>query len=250
MPSISVILITKNEAANLDECLSSVAPIANEIIVVDSGSDDDTVEIARRYGAIVVQPPDWPGYGPQKNRALVLATREWVLSIDADERVTKESIAEIKACLNDPGETICFALPRLNFFRGKFIRHCGWYPDYVNRLIKRGSGEFSDRIVHETLIARGPVARLKHPLLHYSFRTAEQVEGKIRTYSSASAQLAFDAGKRASWLSAPIHGAWSFVRTFLIRLGFLDGWHGVQVAVMSARSSFQKQRKLYRLAKT
>jgi len=178
-PSISVILITRNESANIGECLDSVAPIADEMIVVDNGSEDDTVAIARQRGARVLETSDWPGYGPQKNRALALATKDWVLSIDADERLTGESIVELKQRLADLGEVSCLAFPRLNFFRGKFIRHCGWYPDYVNRLFKRGSAEFSDRIVHETLVPRGKVARLKHPLLHYSFRTADQVENKI-----------------------------------------------------------------------
>ncbi|SUV88617.1 transferase [Bordetella pertussis] len=158
--TLSVIIITKNEAANILACLESVA-FADEFIVVDSGSTDNTVELARDFGARVEVTPDWPGFGPQKNRALDLATGDWVLSIDADERVTPELASEIQAAM--AGATAdCYEIARLSDFCGRFIRHSGWWPDYVLRLFRRGSARFTDAAVHERVVpAQGQPARLR-----------------------------------------------------------------------------------------
>ncbi len=249
MPTLSAILITKNESLNLGECLDSLKTLVDEIVIVDSNSQDDTLEIAKRYNAVVSQPTDWPGFGPQKNRALALATKDWVLSIDADERLTPELIAEIKTHLNNPGNTRCFAFPRLSYYCGRFMRHGGWYPDYVDRLFLRGSAHFSDHLVHERLIPDGDVIKLKNPLLHYSYRTFEQVLAKVDQYSSAGAKQAFAAGKRASFLSAIGHGIWGFVRTYILKLGFLDGAHGFALAISNGQASYYKYLKLWHLCR-
>src|SRR5690625_4755128 len=149
-PVLSVIIITKNEADNIADCLDSVA-FADEWIVVDSGSTDDTCRIAREKGADVVSTSDWPGFGPQKNRALERASGQWVLSIDADERVTPELAAEIQAVLQQP-RADGYYIARLSNFCGRWIRHSGWWPDYVLRLFRRESARFTDSLVHESVI--------------------------------------------------------------------------------------------------
>lgn len=247
MPTLSVILITRNEEANLRDCLSSLGGLAQQVVVVDTASTDRTVEIATEWGATLSQPADWPGFGPQKNRALDLATGEWVLSLDADERLTPELRSEIAAALASPEKATCFAIPRLSWYCGRFIRHSGWSPDYVDRLFKRGTARFSDDLVHERLIASGPVAKLASPMLHYSFMDFSQVLQKIDRYSSASAQQAFARGKRGSVGKAVLHGLWAFIRTYFIRAGFLDGSQGLALAISNAEGSYYRYLKLWLL---
>lgn len=242
MSSLSVILITKNEAANIRECLQSVS-WADEIIVVDSASTDDTASIAKEMGAQVHVHADWPGFGPQKNRALGYANKDWIFSIDADERVTPELRAEIEQAMCS-GETDGYYCPRLSQFCGQFVHHSGWYPDYVLRLFKRGTGRFSDSLVHESVLLTGSTARLKIPLLHYSYLTAADVERKVEHYSTAAAQQMFQAGKRSSRVGAALSGGWAFVRTYVIRMGILDGSAGWNIARMNARTTYLKYRKL------
>ena len=159
MPSLSVTVITKNEAHNIEACLRSVA-FADQVIVLDSGSTDNTVEIARTLGAEVSINTDWQGFGVQKNRALALAKSDWVLSIDADERLTAELQAEIQEVLNTPVFD-AYRFPRLSSYCGQYIRHSGWYPDYVTRVFRRDAARFSDELVHERLIVKGQVGLLR-----------------------------------------------------------------------------------------
>lgn len=242
MARLTVILITKNEAANIRDCLSSVA-FADEIIVVDSGSTDGTAAIAREFGAHVHEYPDWPGFGAQKNRALDRATGDWVFSIDADERVTPELRAELERAMRD-GKVDGYFCPRLSQFCGKFIRHSGWYPDYVLRLFRRGKGRFSDSLVHESVRLDGHSAKLKSPLLHYSYLDRADVERKVEHYSDAAAVQMHAAGKRTSLARAALSAGWAFLRTWVIRLGVLDGRAGWDIAVMNARTTWLKYRKL------
>lgn len=246
MPSISAIIITKNESANLEDCLSSLTGLADEIIVVDSGSNDNTVEIAKKFNAIVSVTTDWPGFGPQKNRALDLASKEWIFSIDADERVTPELISEIKEALKAPSAT-CYYFPRLSYYCGEFLKHGGWYPDFVYRLFKKGSARFSDDLVHERLIFSGTPKLLKNHLIHYSYLRFEQVIAKINAYSSAGAKQGFEAGKKSSILSAVLHGFWTFFRTYIIRRGFLDGKYGLAMAISAGHTTYYKYLKLWHL---
>ena len=245
MPSLSVILITKNEAANIRACLESVA-WADEIIVVDSGSTDDATAIAREMGAKVYE-HDWPGFGLQKNRALGYATSDWVFSIDADERVTPELRAELEQVMRDD-KAEGYYCPRLSQFCGTFIHHGGWYPDYVLRLFKRDAGRFSDSLVHESVQLNGASAKLKSPLLHYSYLTMNDVERKVEHYSSAAAQQMFQAGRRSNLAGAALSAGWAFVRTYFIRLGVLDGVAGWQIACMNTRTTWLKYRKLAKMS--
>jgi len=242
MAKLSVIIIAKNEAANIRACIESVA-WADEIIVVDSGSTDDTVSIASEMGALVYVHADWPGFGPQKNRALGYASKDWVFSIDADERVTPELRSEIEQAMREP-EADGYYCPRLSQFCGKFIRHSGWYPDYVLRLFRRGAGRFSDSLVHESVLLTGKTDKLKHPLLHYSYLSTVDVERKVEHYSTAAAQQMFESGKRSNRFDAALRGGWAFVRTYVLRLGVLDGVAGWNIARMNGRTTYLKYRKL------
>ena len=244
--SLSVILITKNEEANLKDCLESVS-FANEIIVVDSQSSDKTQEIAKSFGAKLEITADWPGFGPQKNRALNLATQEWVLSIDADERVTPELKKEILAVISSKESANCYAIPRSSWYCGRFMKHSGWYPDYVDRLFKRGTAKFSDHLVHERLLPSGSVGQLQNHFLHYSFKDFSQVLKKIDTYSTASAEQAYLKGKRSSVGKAVGHGLWAFFRTYVLRLGFLDGAQGLALAISNAEGTYYRYIKIWLL---
>lgn len=265
-PALSVILITHNEAAHIAACLESVA-FADEWIVVDSGSTDATCEIARSLGAQVVVAADWPGFGAQKNRALALARGRWVLSIDADERVTPALAASIQAVLQadapapEPaaeangnaasagrGKLAGHELSRLSNFCGQWMRHGDWYPDRVLRLFRRGAGRFSDDRVHERLIVDGPVGRLDGELLHYSMPTLESALDKMNRYSSGRAIDKVGAGKRGGLGSALGHAAWAFVRCYFLRRGLLDGRLGFVLAVYVAEGTYYRYLKMGLLA--
>jgi glycosyltransferase involved in cell wall biosynthesis len=247
MPTLSVILITRNEEANLEDCLASLDGIAQQIVIVDTNSSDRTLEIAQKYGSLIAQPPDWPGFGPQKNRALDLATGEWVLSLDADERLTPALRSEILTAIHHSAKIDCFAIPRLSWYCGRFIRHSGWSPDYVDRLFKRGTARFSDDLVHERLIPEGAVAKLENPMLHYSFRNFSQVLSKIDRYSSASAEQAYAHGKRSNPCKAILHGLWAFFKTYVLKVGFLDGRHGLALAISNGEGSYYRYMKIWLL---
>jgi glycosyltransferase involved in cell wall biosynthesis len=247
LPTLSAIIITRNEAHNLHDCLQSLQGWVDEIIVVDSHSTDDTVAIAQQHGAKVSQPSDWPGFGPQKNRALDLATCDWVLSIDADERVTPELATEIKQVLRASTDNVAYQMPRLSWYCGKFIRHAGWQPDNVLRLFQRGTARFSDDLVHERVVTDQPVVTVKNHLLHYSYRNFSQVLSKVDAYSTASAKQAYARGKRSSVAGALGHGTWAFFRTYVIRAGFLDGAHGLALSISNAETSYYKYLKLWQL---
>jgi glycosyltransferase involved in cell wall biosynthesis len=247
MPTLSVILITRNEEANLADCLASLEGIAQQIVVVDTNSTDSTLEIAKNHGAVISQPADWPGFGPQKNRALDLATGEWVLSLDADERLTPALRSEILTAIHHSAHVDCFAIPRLSWYCGRFIRHSGWSPDYVDRLFKRGTARFSEDLVHERLVPNGQVAKLENPMLHFSFMNFSQVLQKIDRYSTASAEQAFAKGRRSNPLKAILHGMWAFIRTYFIRAGFLDGYQGLALALSNAEGSYYRYMKIWLL---
>jgi glycosyltransferase involved in cell wall biosynthesis len=245
MTKLSVIIITKNEAENIRACLESVA-WADEIVVVDSGSTDATVKICLELGA-KVHVHDWPGFGMQKNRALSYATHEWVFSIDADERVTPELQSQlIKAMQNETGDG--YYLPRLSQFCGKFIRHSGWYPDYVLRLFRRSRGRFSDNMVHERVILEGTAARLSSPLLHYSYLSQADVQRKTEQYARAGAIQMIKNGKTPTFADAPLRAGWAFIRTYFLRLGFLDGIAGFNIALMNSRTTYLKYHQLKTLS--
>ena len=244
--AVSVIVITRDEEANIAECLASVS-FAREIVVVDSGSRDRTIELARAQGARVAQTQDWPGFGPQKNRALDLATEPWVLSIDADERVTPELRAEIVRAVEGAGGPDAYAMPRRSSYCGQYIAHSGWYPDRVVRLFRRGSARFSPDAVHERLVTQGAVGRLAGDLLHTTYPDLETMLEKLNRYSSASAGMLHAEGRRSSLAGAVARGLWAFFRTYVLRSGWLDGRMGFVLAVSVAEGTYYKYLKLWHL---
>jgi glycosyltransferase involved in cell wall biosynthesis len=244
---LSVIIIAKNAEATIRRCLESVA-WADEIVVVESGSADRTAEICRELGAKVHPVQDWPGYGPQKNRALDLATGDWVLSLDSDEWVTSELRADIERALAASGAAAAFRVPRRSSFCGRFMRHSGWWPDYVTRLFRRGAARFSSDLTHERVIVTGAVGKLSQPILHESITDLDQMMVKMNLYSTSSAREFFHNGRRASLGTALLHGWWAFMRTYFLRAGFLDGREGFMLAVANAEGAYYRYVKLMLLA--
>lgn len=242
LPGLSVAIITKNEAHRIADCLASVR-FAGQIVVVDSGSTDDTVAIACRAGAEVVVTPDWPGFGPQKNRALGACRGTWVLSIDADERLTDALAAEIRAVVaaGRADDVAGYWLQRRSSFCGQVMTHGLWGNDRVLRLFRRTAGRFSDDRVHERVIVDGATATLAGFLHHDSVDSIDDALAKARHYAALGAASLRERGGGGFW-PALGHGGWTFVRGYLLRRGFLDGRNGLRLAWISARGTWWKYR--------
>lgn len=246
---LSVILITRNESRNVLACLQSVH-FADEWIVVDAGSSDDTREIAETFGARVVQTPDWPGFGAQKNRALALARGRWVLSVDADERVSPELASQIGSVVARTTDAAAgYELSRLSSFCGQWMHHGDWYPDRVLRLFRREAGRFSDDRVHERLLLDGEVARLRGQLLHDTMPGLDDALAKMNRYSSGRAQDLVQAGRSGSVASALGHALWAFLRGYVLRRGFLDGRLGLVLALYVAEGTYYRYLKMWLLGR-
>jgi glycosyltransferase involved in cell wall biosynthesis len=242
--AISVIIITKNEAHDIGECIASVRDWVQEIVVLDSGSTDGTPELCRSLGAQVSE-TDWPGFGLQKQRALEAARGPWVLSLDADERISPALRDEIIQAVAAPASQV-YRMPRQSYYCGTLIKHSGWSPDYVVRLLRRDAARFSPDLVHERLIPNPgiAVATLQHPLTHYSFSDFSEVLQKIDSYSNYGAAQGAARGKRSSLRKAVLHGLWSFLRTYVVQRGFLDGKMGLILAISNAEGTYYRYLKL------
>lgn len=246
--ALSVSIIARNESANIADALKSVEGWSAEIVVVDAMSTDDTVAICKRFGARVIQEP-WKGYSAQKNFALDQCSNDWVLSLDADERVTPELKAEVVALLARGPELAGYFVPRKNWFLGRWIRHGGWYPDSSIRLFDRRRGRFGDREVHETVTLAGsaPAGRLQNAMLHYTYNDLASYLERQNRYSTLAARELFQKGRRFRWSDALIRPAVSFVRTYLLQAGFLDGWRGFVISKGGASYTLAKYLKLREL---
>ncbi|MFB4413809.1 glycosyltransferase family 2 protein [Pantoea sp. ANP04] len=243
---LSVVMIAKNEAELLPDCLASVS-WADEIIVLDSGSRDDTVNIATQAGAQVYQNDDWQGYGIQRQRAQGYATGDMILMIDADERVSPELRAAIEQVLVAPPSRTVYSLGRSNLFLGRFMRHSGWYPDRVMRLYPR-TFRYNDNLVHESLQSDGaPVVALPGDLEHLTCRDLIAFQRKQLAYAEAWATERHQRGKRCGLFSVFSHTLGAFVKTLLLRAGFLDGRQGWILAVVNAQYTFNKYSALWAL---
>jgi glycosyltransferase involved in cell wall biosynthesis len=249
MPDIalSVALITHNESRHIAACLKSVA-FADEWVVVDSGSTDGTREIAAAMGARVVRTDDWPGFGAQKNRALDLVQGRWVLSIDADERVSEELAARIQAVVHGDSAADGYEFSRISRFCGQWMRHGDWYPDRVLRLFRREKGRFTDDLVHERLQVQGRVERLAGDLRHDTMPTLGDALDKMNRYSTGRALDKVAAGHSGGLGAALGHGLWAFVRCYLVKRGFLDGRLGFVLAVYQAEGTYYRYLKMGLLA--
>ena len=249
MTPVTAIVITRNEAANIEAALTSLA-FASEIIVVDSESTDDTVALARRFTDRVIVRP-WPGYIAQKNFAAAQASHDWVFSLDADERVSAPLADEIHAWANGnaPGyaEVAGFRIPRVTFHLGRWLRSTDWYPDYQLRLYDRRRARWSGRHVHESVRADGPVARMRGELLHYAYRDLAHHLVTMDRYTTLAARQMFEDGRRAGWWDLALHPPAAFVRNYLLRGGFRDGVPGLIVSAMNARYVGIKLAKLWEL---
>jgi glycosyltransferase involved in cell wall biosynthesis len=245
---LSVALIVFNEAENLPECLRSVS-FARQIVVVDSGSTDETLRIAADFGCDVFTEP-WRGFGPQKQLAVERCREPWVLVLDADERIlpgTAETIRRIVA--NAGGHAAGYSFPRKNFFQGRWIRHAGWWPDRVVRLFRRGKGRMTEAAVHEAVVVEGSVEALEAPIDHRTEGDLGRILRKIDRYSSLGAEEAFAAGRRSTIWSAFLRAKWTFFQDYLLRGGFLDGPQGLTLAATDAVNKFFKYAKLAELSR-
>jgi glycosyltransferase involved in cell wall biosynthesis len=239
VPRLSLIVITRNEEASIGRCLRS-ASFADEIVVVDNGSTDKTVEIARSLGAKVIAAPDWPGFGPQKNRALTAASGDWVLSLDADEWIEPPLAELIRATIARTDAADGYEMPRRSRFCGKVVKHSGWWPDHVLRLWRRGRGRFADVPVHERVIVEGRVDRLTEPIEHEAIADLADARDKARRYAAAAAAELAAQGKGSGRAKAIVRALAAFLRTYVWRAGFLDGATGWQVAAYNSEYTYRK----------
>ena len=242
---LTVTVITCNEARNVAAALESVA-WADEIIVVDSHSTDETVAIATRL-ATRVEVREWAGYAAQKNYAASLASNDWILSIDADERVTPELAGEIRQVLGGRSPAAGYRVPRVAFYLGRWIRSTDWYPDYQLRLYDRRSGRWEDRRVHESVTLAGTPGHLRHELQHYPYRNISHHLHTIDRYTTLAAEDWRAAGRRTSAVQTFFHPRLAFLRNYVFKRGFSDGRAGLIVSVLNSYYVFLKFAKLWEL---
>jgi len=247
MNKLSVTIIAFNEEENLPRCLESVK-FADEIVVVDNSSTDRTVKIARENGAIV-ETGRQSGFGQAKRQAVAAASADWILSIDADEVVTDDLANEIKTVLAGDPQHDGFYVPRLTNFLGRWIYHCGWYPDPVIRLFKKCRGNFNSAPVHEQVEVQGSVGRLSHHLLHYSYPNLEVYFKKFNRYTTLAAREEAEQGRRSGWYDLTVRPLACFLKHYLLRRGFLDGLEGLMISVFSSCYVFTKYAKVRTFAR-
>lgn len=243
--SLSAVVITLNEEPNIERCLVSLA-FADEIVVLDSFSTDRTVEIAKRF-TDRISLHKFVGYSDQKNAVMEMAANEWVLIVDADEVVTPELAAEVRKAI-ESDRFIGYRMPRLTHFLGKPIRHCGWYPDYIVRLARKSRSRFGDRLVHETLEVDGPIGTLRHDLIHYTYRSLDDLFRKIIDYSRAAAMQKFRDGERFRLSKLLFAPGLTFLKKYIIKQGYRDGFCGFLICALSQTGVFLRYAMLWEMS--
>jgi (heptosyl)LPS beta-1,4-glucosyltransferase len=243
VPRLTVTIITLNEAAHIAAAIESAA-FADEVVVVDSGSTDETVAIARRMTDRVIE-KDWPGYIAQKNFAAEQASHDWIFSLDADERITPALAQEITALLKDSPAVAGYRVPRVSWYLGQWIRSTDWYPDYQLRLYNRHQARWGGRYVHESVVASGPVGRLRADLQHYPYRDVSHHLQTIDRYTTLAARQMYEDGRRASVRHIVLNPIAAFLRNYILRGGFRDGRVGLVVSALNACYVQQKFVKLW-----
>jgi len=246
MPKLSVFIIALNQEAAIGECLAS-ASFADEIVVVDTGSTDRTVEVARTYTDRVLT-AQWQGFGRTKNYALDQAKGDWVFSLDTDERVPAALQDEIRGVVKANGPLAGYRVPRKNYFCGRWIRHLGWYPDYTLRLFRRDQGRFRDREVHEEVVVEGPVGNLQTSLDHYSYRSVSEYVARMDRYARLAAVELAKRGRRPLPGELVYRPIFSFLHLYILRRGFLEGTTGYTLAALMSMYKFLKYYYLRELA--
>ncbi|WP_447979708.1 glycosyltransferase family 2 protein [Candidatus Nitrospira bockiana] len=242
--TIGAIVITKDEEQNIGACLESLQ-WADQIIVVDACSTDRTVQLARSHTPHVFINP-WPGYGPQKNYGIDRATTEWILIVDADERVLDALRDEIRSMLDRvPPEIVGFQVPRRNFFYGRWIQGSGYYPDYQLRLFRREAGRYDDTLLHERLVLKGRTETLRSPLEHHSMPTIRHHVRKMMRYTTLGAEEKLKTCRHVGWTDLAGRHVMTVVRTYLLRRGYRDGVHGLIVALFAGLHTFVKYAKAW-----
>jgi glycosyltransferase involved in cell wall biosynthesis len=242
MIPVSVVIVTRNEEKNIGDALESVKDF-EDIVVVDSFSEDRTVEICKKYTYRVYQ-HEWQGYAKQKQMAVDYAEKPWVLILDADERVTQRLKSEIMEEIKNASFS-GFYIPRKNFFLGKWIRHGGWRPDYTLRLFLKDMAFIEDRKVHEKVVVKGKVGYLKNPLEHYTYRTVSDYIKKMDRYSTLSAEELREKGVNPGMITMVVHPLSTFFKMFFLRGGFMDGIHGLILAILYSYYTLLKYLKLW-----
>ncbi len=245
--SLSVIILTKNESRNIRACIESTRGLADEVLIIDGESIDDTCDIAQQAGASVVLLDSWQGWGIKRQEAQLHATGDYVLFLDADERLTAAGREELRLALEKATGNEIFALPRQNHLFGESIKHCGWYPDYVLRCFNKNRTSYNDARVHEHVIVPADcrVVYLKEPLLHYTYQSVGQCLEKQKNYALAFAAERAAKGKKVCLGGIILRGIFTFIRVYLIRRGFLDGRWGLWNALSTASYNVNKYLALY-----
>jgi len=244
MGKVSVLILTYNEEDRIEDCLKSVI-WADEIVVLDSFSTDRTLEIVEKYPAKIIQ-QKWLGFAKQRNLGLNYCSHNWILVVDADERVTQELQKEIRQILEQDGYS-GYYISRRTYFLGKWIKHCGWYPDYVLRLFCKERGKYKEQMVHESVKLEGRIGYCKSDLLHYTYRDITHYLEKMNQYSSLAACQMLDEGKKINHSTIFFRPSWAWLKIYFLRRGFLDGWPGLVISIISAFYVWLKYTKLYSL---
>lgn len=240
--NLSIAVLVKNERENIEDCIRSIDPLG-EVTVTDTGSTDGTVEYLHE-NKLRYQQTVWKNFSMAKQSAVDFCINQWVLIIDADERVTPALESEIRSLdLADP--FTAYAIPRQSFFLGRPVRYCGWRPDYVVRLFNRDICQFNNLHVHESIAGYRQLVYLKNSLLHFSYRSQTDVVRKVQQYAELGAEDLMAKKRKIGILTPPYHGVWAFMKTFLFRLGILDGKVGWRIAQMNAQTTYKK----YQLAR-
>lgn len=242
MANISGLVITYNEATHIRACLESLLKVCDDVVVVDSLSTDGTADIAQEMGATVRAQP-FLGYGPQKNFGLPFCRHVWVLSLDADERLDADAIADIRSLDLDNSAHDAYEFRRKNLFHGKWIKCTSWYPDHVRRLFNRDKARFSDLQCHEK-VETGNSKQLASHIIHYSYRDYQHMLHKLNQYSSQYAEDNVDRKKPVSAWSPPLHGLFAFLKNYFLKRGFLCGFDGFTISLLNALGSYMKYAKL------
>ncbi len=242
---LSAVIMARDEAKNIEAAIESLR-FADQIVVADTGSDDNTIELARNAGA-EVHSINFDGFGSSKNRALEFCNGDWIFFLDADERVSPELAESIVKSIVDNSEFDGYAVNRLSYFLGRPVRHSGWHPDYVLRLFKKGRGQFSNRLVHEGVELNGAASKLEGLLYHYSYENLDQYIEKLNIYSRLNAEEMYKNGRKWHFRDLIVHPAATFVKMYILKAGFLDGVNGFLLAILSSYHVFVKYAKLRQL---